>query len=66
MIRELVSPEEIAMIEHDVLSELNVLEMRQGEWQFYVAGVNDMARRIISMLADKDHDRETRKAMGVY
>jgi len=58
MISEFVSPEEVAMIEHDLLVEADVLEFEKDEWRFYVAGANDMAQKVIMMITRKNHERE--------
>ena len=65
MLSEVVSEGDLTAIEHKVLTDLHVLEMAQGEWQFYVAGVLDMTNRIIDFLAYKENERQTFGGLGL-
>ena len=38
---------DIAMLEHLLINEAHPLELEQEGWRFYIAGVHDMAEKII-------------------
>lgn len=45
---------EIAMLEHDSISEQEVLEWKPEELQWYLTGMHDFANRIIEMIREKE------------
>jgi hypothetical protein len=38
---------DIAMLEHMLIKDAHPLELEQDGWRYYIAGVHDMAERII-------------------
>lgn len=45
--------EEIAMMEHEMIAASHPLELEQGEWRFYLAGIHDMAQKVIEAIRRK-------------
>lgn len=49
--------EEIAMMEHEMIHEMitesHPLELEQGEWRYYLAGIHDMAQKVIEAVRRK-------------
>ena len=47
---------DIAMIEHELLSENDILDAPTETMMFYLAGVHDLADKIIKIIKEKEGD----------
>lgn len=45
---------EIALIEHEVISDSELLEWKAEDAQWYLAGIHEMAKRIIDKIREED------------
>ena len=45
---------EVAMMEHELISENEVLEWRPEDLQFYLSGVHEMAQKVIEKIREKE------------
>ena len=41
------TPEEIAMAEHEIIVEMEILEWKADNALWYLAGINDMAKKLM-------------------
>lgn len=48
--------DEIALIEHDLIGESDIADMRPGDLQLYLMGVHAMAQKVIERIRRKDGD----------
>ena len=50
--------EDIALIEHEVLAESNLLDMADSSinWMLYISGIHDLADIIIAKIKEKEGD----------
>lgn len=47
---------DIALIEHELISEQDILEMRPEDSVWYLSGAHDLAEKIIKMIERKEGD----------
>jgi len=47
---------DIAMMEHDIITENDILEWSAEHLQWYLAGVNDFAEKLIEKIREREVD----------
>jgi len=51
---EYFTSEEIAMVEHEIIAESEILEWAADNALWYLAGVNEMAKKLIRKITEKE------------
>lgn len=52
----MVSGKDVAMVEHDIITENDILEWSAEHLQWYLAGVNDFAEKLIEKTREREVD----------
>lgn len=52
----MVSGKDVAMVEHNIISENDILEWSAEHLQWYLAGVNDFAEKLIEKIREREVD----------
>ena len=51
---EYFTPEEIALIEHEIIAESEILEWKPEDAVWYLSGIHEMAQKVIDKINEKE------------
>lgn len=51
-----VSVEDIALIEHELITESEILEWKPEDAVWYLSGIHEMAQKVIDKISEKEGD----------
>ena len=51
-----ISVEDIALIEHELITESEILEWKAEDAVWYLSGIHEMAQKVIDKISEKEGD----------